>query len=304
MGYSLKTVLSFFLVALCLIPSTGAAQIDIRQYTSATDTFYWKRYTHIPAPKRVNLKKFTSSKSEKRLAFFLTDNRSDFTQFQRDSAQPLPVADLKKYIFQVDINGDRMTDMIFCGPDGGASEIVKIWINRSDSFELVFEDYQYISRYLRVNGRLSELQTSEVGQGPGYLYFTRDYKVSFEENAPVFVKGKQTVAYKYTEEPFNYLPAPVQFTALADTMMLRASAARLNEPFHPDLDSFGNIVAKYRSKARGVVLAQKSAGKGNVWYYVEVSPSVAPSASILYGTDKFPTFIRGWVSGQAIQMEE
>ena len=282
MGFKVTTVLAFSLIAVSLLPLSGKAQIDIRQYTSATDTFYWKKYTHIPEPKRVNLKKFTERKSEKRLAFFLSDNFNEFTQFVRDSAQQLPVADLKKYIYQIDINGDRMTDMIFSGPEGAAGNIVKIWINRSDSFELVFEDYQYISRFDRIKNKLVELQTGDVGAEGSYLYFTREYSVKYEKDGPVFVRGKQSVAYKYTEEPFTFLPQPLPFTAVADTMLLRASAAQLNEPFHPDLDTFGNIIAKYRSKARGTALATKSYGKGNVWYFVELSPSVAPSASILY----------------------
>ena len=48
------------------------------------------------------------------------------------------------------------------------------------------------------------------------------------------------------------------------------------------------------------MLATKSYGKGNVWFYVEIEPDVYPTASILYGLDKFPVFVRGWVSGSSV----
>jgi hypothetical protein len=97
---------------------------------------------------------------------------------------------------------------------------------------------------------------------------------------------------------------PIPFIAKADTMMVRASAAQQNEPFIPHLDTFGNIVAKYRTRANGMALAYKSDGRGNDWFFVEISPSTGPSASILYGIDRIPTFIRGWVSSRSIQLTQ
>jgi len=301
-GYNLKIFHFFLLVFLSLISSTGNAQIDIQRYTTATDTFYWKRYTSIPKPPRVNLKRYSVSQPSKKVDSFLEKYIGQFPQFTNDSSPQFTVKDLKKCLYPIDINGDNLPDMIFSGKSGGESDIVKIWLNRRDSFELIFEDYQYISKFSKEGNKLVEMQTGDVGYGDDYLYFTRDYRVEQEKGEPVFVKGKQTVAYKYIEEPAKYYPQPIPFIAKADTMMVRASSARQNEPFNPHLDTFGNIIAKYRSKARGMALAYKSYGRGNDWFFVEISPFAAPSASILYGIDRIPVFIRGWVFGQAIQL--
>lgn len=302
MGFKVKLKLIVILCFLLLIAVPGHAQIDIQRYTSATDTFYWKRYTHIPKPPRVNLKRFTVSNPSGTVNSFLAKNIGQFPQFTGDSGSRIPVRDLKKCLYPVDVNGDKLPDMIFSGNSGGETDIIRIWLNRRDSFELIFEDYQYISGFKMNRKKLVELQTGDAGGNNGYLYFTRDYQVDLETGEPVFVKGKQVVAYKYTEEPPAYYPQPVPFIAKADTLLLRASAARLNEPFIPGLDTFGNILAKYRSRVRGTALAFKSYGKGNDWFFVEIYPSTAPSASILYDIDKIPTFIRGWVSGQSIQL--
>ena len=302
MAFNVKITRFVVLIFPLILSLNGKAQIDIQRYTTATDTFYWKRYTHIPKPLRVNLKRFSVSQPGKKIESFLSKQLSQFPQFTNDSVPKFSIKDLKKCLYPVDINGDKLPDMIFSGFSGGESDIVRIWLNRKDSFELIFEDYQYISKFIMSGNKLVEMQTGDPGCCANYLYFTRDYKVEEGKNEPVFVKGKQTVAYQYTEEPLTYYPLPIPFIARTDTMLLRASAAQQNEPFNPNLDTFGNIIAKYRSKARGVVLAYKSNGKGNDWFFVEISPSVAPSASILYDIDKIPTFIRGWVSGRAIQL--
>lgn len=286
-----------------LLSLTGNAQIDIQRYTTATDTFYWKRYTHIPKPPRVNLKRFSVSGSAKKVDLFLERQIGQFPQFTNGESPQYSLKDLKKCLYPIDINGDDLPDMIFSGFSGGESDIVRIWLNRRDSFDLIFEDYQYISKFKKVANKLAGMQIGDPGCCANYLYFTRDYSVEIEKGEPVFIKGKQIVSYQYTEEPATYYTQPVPFTSKADTILLRASAARQNEPFNPYLDTFGNIIAKYRTKTRGVALAYKSNGKGNDWFFIEISPSAAPSASILYDIDKIPTFIRGWVSSQSIQLE-
>jgi hypothetical protein len=301
--FSLKPFQLISVFICLLLPSFGVAQIDIQRYTTATDTFYWKRYIHIAKPPRVNLKRFSASGSTRKKEAFLVKYPREFPQFTNDLTHRHSVKELKKCLFPIDINGDDLTDMIFSGTDGDGSEIVRIWLNRRDSFDLIFEDYQYISKFIRSAHQLEELQTGDAGTGKDYLYFTRDYRIGYEKSEPVFIKGKQTVLYKYTEEPTKYYLQPIPFVSKADTLLVRASSAQLNEPFLPYLDTFGNIVAKFRTHSSGVVLAEKLTGKGNNWFFVEFSPATSPSASILYGVDKIPTFIRGWVSAQAILLK-
>ncbi len=293
----------FIPAALLLISAAGVAQIKLQTYTTATDTFYWKHYTHIPRPAKISLQQFVVPSPGRAVESFLLKNLDQFPQFTRDSLSNHTVKELKRCLYPVDINGDNLPDMIFSGYSGGESNMVMIFLNRRDSFELVFSDDQYFTRFRKKAGKLAELQTGDIGYGGNYLYFTRDYRVETINGELSFIREKQHVAYKYTEEPTRYYTSPIPFIAKADTMLLRASAALLNEPFIPRPETFGNIVAKYREKARGVVLAVKSYGNGNDWYFVEVSPGTYPSASILYGLDKMPSFIRGWVSGQAIFLD-
>ncbi|MEI6434986.1 MAG: hypothetical protein WCP32_09095 [Bacteroidota bacterium] len=298
----MKSSIVFILI---LIQSVLAnAQINLQTYTTATDTFYWKRYAHIPKPEKLNLKKFALSGQRKVLEKFMNSHSADYPQFTGDSTAIFSVKEWKKCLYPMDINGDGLTDIIFSGSAGGESDIVRIYLNRRDSFELVFEDYQYIAKFTLKNKRLTALKTGDVGCCDAYLYFTRDYSVTWENGVPVFIKGKQTVGYKFTEEPRLYYTEPIPFVSKGDTLTLRASAARLNEPFNPHLETFGNIIAKYRMQCRGMLIAHKSCGKGNNWFFVEMMPDVYPSASILYETEKIPTFIRGWISELSVSTSE
>ena len=276
------------------------AQIPIKTYTTATDTFYWKHYEHVPKPAKLNLNKFRVSGSAAVIDRFMALYADDYPQFTNDSLEQFTVKDWKKHLFTADVNGDGLADVIFEGPDGGESEIVRIYLNHRERFELIFEDYQYLTRLEKIDGKLSALETGDIGSAGQYLYFTRKYQVNWEEGTPSIIKGKQIVNYKYTELPLKYFPDPTPCSSIGDTLLLRASAARINEPFIPKPESFGNIIARYRSKTKGVMLATKSYGKGNVWFYVEIEPDVYPTASILYGLDKFPVFVRGWVSGSSV----
>ncbi len=279
------------------------SQIPIKTYTTATDTCYWKRYVNIPKPEKLRLNKIAEGGHRKEIDRFIDMYLDDFPQFTNDSGSTKNVRDLRKSLYPVEINGDGRVDIIFTGYSGGPSDLTRIYLNRDDHFELVFEDYQYLTVFKKKKGILASLQTGDIGAGDDFLYFTRDYEVNWEQGTPVFIKGKQTVACKYTEEPSRNFKTPVPFRSTADTLMVRASAARLNEPFNPRMDTFGNIVARYRQKIRGEALAVKTLGNGNTWYYVEIFPGVVPAASILYQAEKVPTFLRGWVSGQSILLD-
>ena len=290
-------------LVLALFALSGQAQIKLQSYTTATDTFYWKRYIRIPKPEKISLSRYTVSGPTRVIDAFLAKNLEQFPLYAGDSLPKFTISRLKKSLYPIDINGDNLPDIVFSGFAGGESDMVRIYLNRKDSFELVFEDYQYFTRFRKAAGKLVEFQTGDVGFGDNYLYFTRDYRVQQESDGPVFVKVKQHVTYKNTEEPTRYYPLPIACVAKTDTLLLRASAAMLNEPFDPRLETFGNIVAKYRKKARGVALASKSYGKGNDWYFIELYPDATPAASILYDLTRMPAFIRGWVSGQSIFLD-
>jgi hypothetical protein len=291
-----KTLIVIFVFAMM----NAHGQINLKTYTSATDTFYWKRYEHIPPPERIKPGRMAKPAKGQIFYQFLSQMISEFPWLCQDSAGRSMKPGFNKYFYFAEINGDQNKDILYAGPSASGCEMVRIYFNDGNSFQLLFEDYQYLSGWQTKQNQLISLQTGEVECEGEYLYFTRDYTVQWNEEIPVIVKGRHIAWYKYSELPRKYFDKPVPFAAAADTLLLRASAAQLNEPFLSNPETFGNIVAKYRSKVRGELLAMKSDGKGNTWYFAEIWPDTKPSASILYGTEKVPVFIRGWISGLSV----
>jgi len=293
------------LVILALLATFQVAQgqITIKQYTSATDTFYWKRYEHVKKPSKLKLSKYTVSGSGKLIERFVSLNLEKFPQFAIDSTKPFRIADLKKCLFPMDLNGDDLADIVFSGYSGGESDKTQIFLNKGDHFELVFEDYQYISSLSFQKKKLTEILMADVGCCDAYLYFTRDYPVRMRGDELDFVKGKQTALYQFTERPFQLLNPPIPWKAVYDTTLIRASAANLDDPYNPALETWGNTIAGYTQNIRGVATAIKKDPNGNIWYFVEIIPDVKPRKSIFYEIDKFPTFIQGWVEGSLIRIQ-
>lgn len=291
---------------LLLAPAGIRAQIELKQYTSATDTFYWKRYTHVKKPPEVSLGRFCVSGRNKAVRNFLANPPEEYRFPGGDTLSPARYAGMARFLFPVEVSGDRLPDMIFSGPaDSSGRTIVRIWLNTGLGYRQVFEDYRYISGWsFAKNKRLLSLETGEEGPEENPVLYTRSYRVEYAENEPQFIREKQTLVYRYTEEPGVVLGSPAPFRSVSDSLLLRASGARLNEPFIPQLGTFGNIVARYRERTTGRVLGHRSLIQGAPeWYYVEIWPSARPSASIFEDTRQMPSFIRGWVSAKAIRMD-
>lgn len=278
-----------------LLPSVSFTQITIKRYTTATDTFYWKKYEQVREPKKVNLKHYTVSGANSLIELFLASNLHEFQQFTNDSTKRHTLKELKRCLYAVDLNNDKLADIIFTGFSGGESDITRIFINQGSSFKLVFEDYQYIVSMNFTDNMLTRIKTADVGCCDAYLYFIREFTIRHTSGDLEFIKGKQTAEYSHNQRPAGLLKTPVSWESRENSILIRASAALLNDPFNPDLNTYGNIVAGFKQKIRGTILAVQKGSNGEEFFYVEIFPGFKPEKSIFYDIEKYPTFIRGWV---------
>ena len=282
---------------------TGAsAQIDIQKYTSATDTFYWKRYEHIPGPAPLKLSRIASAPAKSTVTAFLAQDQELLALLSPDSTVVPDIRGWKKHLRITDFNHDGVPDIIYQGPGSNSNNTVRLYLGNGTGYDLVFEDFQYLTHFTLEEKRLVSLCTGEASCAAGATWFTREYSVNWEGAVPRFINGKQTAWYRYTELPLRVFEKTIAFESVRDTLTLRASAHRINEPFIPYPETFGNIVAKYREKVRGVVIGTTNDQKPNEWYFVEIIPDASPSASVLCRNNQIPLFIRGWVAAAAISV--
>lgn len=283
-----------------LVMTGASAQIDIHRYTSATDTFFWKRYEHIPGPAPLRLSRVGSVPKGNILTALIAQYPEQFAQLSPDSTVAPDIREWKKNLRATDFNDDGKPDIIYAGPGRTTDHMVQLYLFRETGFNLVFEDFGFLTNWTMKEHRLISVGTGEASCAAGATNFLRDYEVKWEGAEPRFIHGKQTAWYRYTELPSLLLEKPVAFESIRDTLTLRASAARINEPFIPEPETFGNIVAKYSKKLRGVVIGTTGHQKNNDWYFVEIIPDAFPSATVLCRHNQIPLFIRGWVPASAI----
>jgi hypothetical protein len=285
-----------------LLPALAFSQIRIKTYTSATDTFYWKRYEQMPKPKKLNLRPYLFATPGNVIDTFISGNLGDFPQFTNDSVKKYTVKELRRSLYPVDINGDRRPDIIFCGFSGGEAELTRIYLNQPGGFKLVFEDFQYIVYLAFRDGKMTRIRTADPGCCDAYLYFQREYEVKYTDGFPDFIRGRQTADFSHAERPLEKLAKPFTLVSKYDTILIRASAAIQNEPWNPYMETWGNIIGGYTEKIRATAIAVKENRVGDRWYYVEIIPDIKPKKSIFYDTDKYPTFIRAWVDSDEVSV--
>lgn len=295
--FSLRSILFMFFV---IIGCQLAAQIKIKTYTTATDTFYWKKYEHVLPPAKASLKKFIVQNGDQTIRTFLAHPPSKFGEILSDSLRMHAKEPIRKYLFPVDLNNDLLPDIIFNGSGRNETGMVQIYLNRNDSFELVFEDFRYVTSLKKGQAGFSEIVTGDAGSREDYLYFERRYKLQSERHSLLFVRELQSVVYKYTQRPGKYFARSVPFNSLNDTILVRASASLIDAPYNPKLKSYGNIIGGYTGFISGNILASEKDVTGKTWYYAEIFPSEMPHKSIFYGIDNFPTLIIGWLDSEEV----
>jgi len=77
------------LFSLLLYSVAAEAQIKLKTYTSATDTFYWKRYTHFAKPAKLGLARLSASNAGI-IASFLAKNLDKFRSSPTIQCQSIP----------------------------------------------------------------------------------------------------------------------------------------------------------------------------------------------------------------------
>jgi len=265
---------------------------------SGQDSLFFTRYQHIGLP-AADLKKVRAPGAATITENFIEKYRTR-TSLSGDSLAPEITTQWKDCCFPAHINGDKLPDMIISGSCNGKLPFTRIFLNRKDSFELVFEDYQYITSLSLRKGVLERIVMADTGAGNDLIFFTREYQAVREPGTLVFRKSRQTAIFRYTEKPEAWLDSIKPFRSAIDTLLLRASAEDIYDPFIASWNTWGNIIAGYTRNIRGNILAEKTDSLNFRWYFIEVIPESLPAKSLFHSLRNGPVFIRGWVREEEV----
>lgn len=215
------------------------------------------------------------------------------------------VDDLSNSLFVVDFNNDGFDDIIFSGYSGGEHKIVKFFLNKENTFKLVFHALQSIVKVDWHDEKISTIYIHDWGCCADNRVINSVYNVNYDEqNHPRFHKIFQSVEFDFMKKPLEYFPKSFDFVVENDNYNIRF------QPFiddstlkNDDINEFrlGNIIGYLSKSTEGTAYGMATDNTGRIWWYVSIKPNYNVHENILYMKDlDFPTSVIGWVSSNYV----
>ncbi|TAH09547.1 MAG: hypothetical protein EAZ12_06220 [Sphingobacteriia bacterium] len=206
---------------------------------------------------------------------------------------PYKPADLVKYTYAIDLNGDNLLDMVYVGPYSGDYKISQIFLNNDGQYKKVFSGKQEIVKIGFSKKRLNSFTLLNPGccADPGQVEY--NYKVSFSTNKPIFKRTHTIGYYNETEKPLSIFTKTKAFIVKADKAKLRFECYPLDIE-HPFYGMYGNSIASYKSGSKGKAIGFKKENDVDWIYVIMSSKNKIDNCDFSTFKDQ-PTQIRGWI---------
>jgi hypothetical protein len=209
-----------------------------------------------------------------------------------------------KHFHFIDLDQDDDLDLIYDGWSGSEPSCVRIYLNRSEIFEKVFDYGQSVEAVKIYNNQLKYIYVKDPGCCGAYLIHETEFTFNPISDDLKYEMDKQVVYTDQTEVPEKIFVNKKDFKVVQDKyhMRLTPKIDTTDVPFHiGELES--NICATYTKGASGKVLAEKADQTGRVWYFVEMDTNAIPIFSVFYDHEQYPTNYRGWMSSRYLEVE-
>lgn len=244
----------------------------------------------------------------KTISDFIAQNKDAFPTYTDTAIATQRIEDLYTHLHFLDINNDKLDDVIFEGKDTAEGNIVKLYINNGKGYKQVLTDKQGITGMEFKHSRLTTLVVSDWGCCGAYLNFERTYILLYNEKGfPSLKLEKQTAAVFDGAEPDSLFTKPFIATITGNNIHLRSTPSIDDSSYAPwQVDSIprgsGNTIG-ILSKGISCVVLGKKAGNNN-WWYVELNEDTPMHRSVFYTpSNEVPTKKRGWIKSDDISTQ-
>lgn len=254
---------------------------------------------------------FSWSKIEKNnpslISRFIDLTPKEFEFYKLDESYSLTIQDLINDLHVVDINNDGLDDIIFDGSSGGEANEISIFINKSNSFEKIFTDYQGILSVEFDKGILNKINIKDWGCCAEFIVTTKFYDVKFRNGEFEFVQKK---SFKYLENtflPVTYWNETKKISVLNDNYNLRFSPQidDTSEVYYVGEPTYRNKIGKLKNNTKAIAIAESTDTTGRVWFFVAIYPEFDVSESYFYNyKDEIKSYKCGWISSRFIEIQE
>jgi hypothetical protein len=259
---------------------------------------------------RFNWKAVEKSLPRSDIDRFIHDRPRDFYAYrQKDNCCGLSFDSLYNDLHFLDLNGDGKNDVVFDGQTAGEPREIEIFINSGNHYKKAFSVIQGIVKMDWEGDQLSRIYIRDWGCCDADLEVQKIYDVHYDKtNYPIFAQIYQSVVIYHAPMPDSMLETPIQFEVLNQAYNIRSAPQKDDTSYqHWNNDGGsriynGNVVGKIVKGATGMALAKTVDNSGREWLYVEIDKEELLANDIIYAENKFPTKLKGWISGRFVKL--
>lgn len=274
-------------ILLCISIQSG--EPEVFRFFSDEDRIDWNEYELKISRKD---KEMYAGKLPKLFDYFFNPESENHTQ-----------DDFIRNLHFMDLNNDRLIDIIYEGWGGGESDRVIIFLNENNKgFKKVFDDFQFVESLEIINGRLSSITILDFGCCAEYVEYETKYKLNDNFDKSI---SYQRAKPNYVQAPKTLFKQPKQFVTMNDEYTLRSSPV-INDTatFIYDAVGKGNVIAKYPKNSKGMAWAEERDKEGRIWWLVEMYPVEKLNENLIYYKDSIPVREIGWMSSRYVLVQE
>ena len=206
----------------------------------------------------------------------------------------------------IDLNGDGKSDIVFDGLSGGEPRRIAIYINETDDFTKVFDDFQKILKLKFQDNKLSHIWIENRGCCGDPMVELKTYNVLYDNKLPQFEKIIQS---RYFSDCSSRLPEKkfdkiIKFEVQNDTYNIRF-APEINNSNDDCCDQItGNIIGSLKKGQIGYSLGESIDETGRIWWFSAFPPETEIEDSFFYKHGILEDWALGWISSRFVKTIE
>jgi hypothetical protein len=243
-------------------------------------------------------------KDDNLLEKFKKEQAEVFSYYFEENEDTSNLRILDTCLHVIDFNYDGLNDIVFDGPNGSEANFIYFFLNKGNSFELLFEGLQGIFKMEMNNHKISKIYIQDWGCCCEYIIRNYIYEFNYETSIPKIELINSFQYLKDTELPISYLEQPIEFKVLQNKYNIRTST-NLNDTttlFDCGEIVTGNVLGKISSESIGYALSEKTDATGRIWWYVALKPETTIFNSRFYDPEEeAKSFKLGWISSRFVE---
>lgn len=208
---------------------------------------------------------------------------------------------LRYQINAVDINNDKIADIIYQGPHMGEGSVVHIFLQTKSGFENIFTTYQGIVTVDWNGELLDKLYVRDWGCCADPNLTNMVYQVSYSNSTPTFKLIWESVELRsFVTKPKSTF-SPKRFEITLEQYKLRANPWIDDVTTNEFLGITGNTIGILEQGFKGTAYAQSVDETGRIWWYVLVDKEhELKDTYINYEAHESKPHLIGWISSRFI----